>query len=328
MFAQTIEQLVQYDICTIGDMLLQPPTEYEKFPFSTLDRNIVEGTTTLRGKIVQKYIAVGPVLKRWVVVLEGKDDVTLSCSWAGHAPRGWSRWQVGSTIGVVGDVQLDEGLEMRNPEPIGLDGRGSGLLAKYGLDGVSDQEVRNLVASLIQTVGTVQDSLPKDIVDESDVLSLEDALREAHFPANQNYKGRSRMAFEEVFLYHVGKRLNSKFVASNGVANVIQHRSLAQYSWINNIQLSDEQEVVLSDIRREMLSSEPMRRLLQGDVGSGKPMVALFAALSLFDFRKPSKGKSSKNRWLCICVMMNSVLNVVLVLLKGLLKCLGFSVSY
>ena len=77
------------------------------------------------------------------------------------------------------------------------------------------------------------------------------------------------MAFEEVFLYHVGKRLNSKFVASNGVANVIQHRSLAQYSWINNIQLSDEQEVVLSDIRREMFSPEPMRRLLQGDVGSG-----------------------------------------------------------
>ena len=294
MFAQTIEHLVQFDIVTVGDMLLYPPTEYEKFPFSTLDRNIAEGTTTLRGKIVQKYIAIGPVLKRWVVVLEGKDDVMLPCSWIGQAPRGWSRWQVGATIGVVGEIQLDEGLEMRNPEPIGLDGRGSGLLARYGLEVVSDPEIRNLVASLIQAVGAVQDSLPKDIVDESDVLSLEDALRESHFPSNQNYKGRSRMAFEEVFLYHVGKRLNSKFVASNGVANTIQHRSLAQYSWINNIQLSDEQEVVLSDIRREMLSAEPMRRLLQGDVGSGKPMVALFAALSLFDIRKPSKGKSSK----------------------------------
>ena len=188
----------------------------------------------------------------------------------------------------------DDGLEMRNSEPIGLDGRGSGLLSKYDLEGISNEEVRNLIAQLIQTLGTVQDSLPKDIVDDSGVLSLEDALREAHFPSNQNYKGRSRLAFEEVFLYHVGKRLNSKFVASNGVSNIIQHRSLAQYSWINNIQLSDEQEVVLSDIRREMLSSEPMRRLLQGDVGSGKPMVALFAALSLFDLRKPSKGKSAK----------------------------------
>ena len=294
IFSQTIEQLVHYEIGTIGNLLLQPPVEYEKFPFSTLDRSIVEGTTTLRGKIVQKFIEIDPVLKRWTIVLEGKDAVEMSCSWAGNAPRGWERWSVGATIGLVGHVDIEDGLEMRNPEPIGLDGRGSGLLPKYDLDGISNQEVRNLIAYLIQTLGTVQDSLPKDIVEVSDILSLEDALREAHFPSNQNYKGRSRLAFEEVFLYHVGKRLNSKFVASNGVANVIHHKSLAQYSWIQNIQLSDEQEVVLSDIRREMLSSEPMRRLLQGDVGSGKPMVALFAALSLFDLRKPSKGKSPK----------------------------------
>ena len=92
-------------------------------------------------------------------------------------------------------------------------------------------------------------------------------LFEAHFPSNQNYKGRSRLAFEECLFLSCWQRLHLKFVASNGVSNIIQHRSLAQYSWINNIQLSDEQEVVLSDIR-EMLSSEPMRRLLQGDVGS------------------------------------------------------------
>ena len=94
-------------------LLLHPPTEYEKFPFSTLDRNIVEGTTTLRGKIVQKYLAMGPMLKRWTVVLEGKDDVELLCSWGGQAPRGWDRWQVGATVGFVGEVQLDDGLEMQ-----------------------------------------------------------------------------------------------------------------------------------------------------------------------------------------------------------------------
>ena len=294
IFMQTIEQLALHEMYTVGDLLLKAPTDYQKYPFSTLDRNISEGTTTLRGKISQKYVIVDSMLKRWVVVLHGKDDLPLTCSWAGHPPRGWERWSIESTVGFVGEVQLDDGLHMSNAEPIGLDGRGSGLLASYGLDGLSDQQLRNLIAQVIQHIGIVQDSLPKEILDGSGVLSLEDALREAHFPANQNYKGRSRLAFEEVFLYHVGKRLNSKFVASNGVSNRIQHSHLARFSWMQNIQLSDAQELVLSDIRRDLLSSEPMRRLLQGDVGSGKPMVALFAALSLFDNRKATKGKSAR----------------------------------
>ena len=294
IFEQTIEQLSQHKIDTVGDLLLRAPTEYQKYPFSTLDRNISEGTTTVRGKISQKYVIVDSMLKRWIVVLHGKEELPLICSWAGHPPRGWERWGVGSTVGFVGDVELDDGLHMSNAEPIGLDGRGSGLLASYGLTGISDQELRNLIAHVIQHIGIVQDSLPKEILDASGVLSLEDALREAHFPANQNYKGRSRLAFEEVFLYHVGKRLNSKFVALNGASNRIQHSHLARFSWMQNIQLSDAQELVLSDIRRDLLSSEPMRRLLQGDVGSGKPMVALFAALSLFDNRKPTKGKSAR----------------------------------
>ena len=88
---------------------------------------------------------------------------------------------------------------MRNLEPIGLDGRGSGLLAKYGLEAVSDPEVRNLVVALIQTVGVVQDSLPKDIVDESDVLALEDAIREAHFPSNQIQRSISRWHLKRCF---------------------------------------------------------------------------------------------------------------------------------
>ena len=92
MFSQTIEQMVHYDIHSIGDLLLRPPVEYEKFPFSTLDRSIGEGTTTLRGKILQKYIAIGPVLKHWTVVLEGKDNVELRCSWASMLPD-WERYR-------------------------------------------------------------------------------------------------------------------------------------------------------------------------------------------------------------------------------------------
>ena len=184
-------------------------------------------------------------------MLEGKDKVELSCSWAG------SSLQEDGGDGKL--VQLWGSLAKSNlmiswkcviqNRSVSMD-EGPDCWLSMIWKAFQDEEVRNLIACVIQTLGSVQDSLPKDIVDDSGVLSLEDALREAHFPSNQNYKGRSRLAFEEVFLYHVGKRLNSKFVASNGVANIIQHRSLAQYSWIRSIQLSDEQEVVLSEIRQ------------------------------------------------------------------------------
>lgn len=286
MFQQTIEGLNQGDINTIADIVLRAPVAYQKFPFSSLDRSIVEGETTLRGKVLRRYIEVQAVFKRWVVVLEGKQEVELTCAWTGCPPRGWDKWTMGSMIGFAGELEMEEGLLMRNPEPIGLDGRGSGLLAQYDIDGISDIEIRNLMAHLLQDVlESVQDSLPKEVLDSADVLALEDALREAHFPSNQNYRGRNRFAFEEVFLYHIGKRLNSKFTVINGTANAIEHGALARFAWVNNIQLSDPQEQVLSDIRRDMVSNEPMRRLLQGDVGAGKPMVALFSALSLFELK-------------------------------------------
>ena len=295
MFAHTIEGLERHGVHTVADLILKAPVEYEKFPFSSIDRSIVEGEATLRGHIRQRYVEVDAVLKRWTVVLEGKENVTLTCSWVGTPPRGWEKWQTGAMVGFAGVVELADRLEMHNPEPIGLDGRGSGLLANYALEGIEDLEIRNLVATLLQQVLlSVQDSLPKEVLEDVGLLSLEDALREAHFPSNQNYRGRSRLAFEEIFLYHIGKRLNSKFTAINGSTNKIQHGALAHFAWVNNIELSDAQEEVLSEIRRDMLSSNPMRRLLQGDVGSGKPMVALFAALSLFDLNPKGKGKSSQ----------------------------------
>lgn len=294
----TIDALASHNIHNVADLLLRPPVRYEKVPFTPIEPNMNLGFNTIRGKIAKRYVEVASPMKRWVVVLEGKADTFMVCTWTGKVPRGWNKWTVGNNVGFVGDVVLDEYLEMKNPEPVGVDGRGSGILSQYDFEGIPDVDVRDLLASILMTVlSDVQDSLPKEVLEQSDVLPLGDALREAHFPANQNFKGHARLAFEEIFLYHIGKRLNSKFSATDGIANKICHHGLAQLSWMRNIVLSDEQEVVLSEIRREMLQSRPMRRLIQGDVGTGKPMVAMFAALSLFgQHAKSPKGNGRSNQ--------------------------------
>ena len=68
------------------------------------------------------------------------------------------------------------------------------------------------------------------------------------------------MAFEEVFLYNVGKRLTSNLEGDQGHRNAIIHSGLARLSYEKQIVLNDEQERVFSEIRRDMFSRTPMRR--------------------------------------------------------------------
>ena len=136
------------------------------FPFSTLDRNIVEGTTTLRGKIVQKYIAIGSSFETLDNRLEGKDNVELFVlGLVKHLEVGVDGKLERRLVWLV-TFNSDDGLEMRNPEPIGLDGRGSGLLSKYDLE-VFQIQKSEIGCQFDSNVGAVQDSLPKDIIDDS-----------------------------------------------------------------------------------------------------------------------------------------------------------------
>lgn len=280
--ATVVQALEEQGISTIADLLLTAPREYSKYSTYTVSADIPEGFYVLRGVVIHKYKVKDPFLSRWVVVLEGKDSTRIKCKWITE-PRGWEHWNSGMTIGVVGEITLEDGIEMVQGEPVGVDGRGSGLLPVYEIENVEDKDIRDIIAYILQHILVdVQDSLPKEIVDAAEILPLNEAIRDAHFPSNLTYKGRARLAFEEIFLYHIGKRLNSPFQAVNGYSNTIYHQGLAKLAWIENILFTDEQELVLSEIRRDLISKEPMRRILQGDVGSGKPMIALFAAISIF----------------------------------------------
>lgn len=279
---EIVSTLEELGIKTFSDILLLAPSSYQRIELQSIQTNMPVETVMVRAKIEQKYISIDPLMKRWVLVLSGKDGVQLHVRWVGNAPRGWDEWSLSSTIGLVGLVQLEDCLEMINAEPVGLAGRGSGILSSYGLERVEDQSIRRILSKILNEIqGQVQDSLPKEIVDAASLISLDDALREVHFPSNINYTGRKRMVFEEVFLYNVGKRLISTLEGEQGHRNIISHSNLARLSYEKRIVLNDEQERVFSEIRRDIFSRKPMRRLLQGDVGSGKPMIALLSAISV-----------------------------------------------
>jgi ATP-dependent DNA helicase RecG len=128
----------------------------------------------------------------------------------------------------------------------------------------------------------VQDPLPQDIRQSAQLLELSRALVQIHFPDSWDEldKARRRIAFDEIFLLQLGV-LRQKLAWNNREAHVFA----VSDNWINEqiarfpFQLTKAQQHALNDLRKDMASGHPMNRLLQGDVGSGKTVVAALGTL-------------------------------------------------
>lgn len=121
------------------------------------------------------------------------------------------------------------------------------------------------------------DYLPDTVRSSYQLPPLGNALKEIHFPPNQQaiIDARKRLAFDEIFLLQIGvlqQKRNWKSVTAEIFS--VEDNDLAV--WKNNLpyQLTNAQQKVLSEFRTDLLSGQPMNRLLQGDVGSGKTVVA------------------------------------------------------
>ncbi len=168
--------------------------------------------------------------------------------------------------------------------------------AKGGLSGVytSTEKLKNggitgkvmakLVASALDMVlPTLKDSLPDYILKEKGLVPLSFALRQIHFPTDQNSlaKASYRLKFEELFLLQLSL-LKQKYVRSRIETGIQMNRVGEAFNLCYNslpYQLTGAQKRVIREIREDMKSGRQMNRLLQGDVGSGKTMVAVLSSL-------------------------------------------------
>jgi len=123
----------------------------------------------------------------------------------------------------------------------------------------------------------IPDFITEYILEDADLLDLPTALKEIHFPENMaNLKrARYRLAFDEIFLLQLGV-LRQKYEWTNlpGREFNVQEEWLIDRVTHLDFKLTNAQIHVLADIRQDLASGHPMNRLLQGDVGSGKTVVA------------------------------------------------------
>ena len=291
-----VSRLDQVGVHTVADLLLLPPRSTDRRPMLRGAGEDVdgEGPVMVRGPILTRCTRLSPGLRRPEVVLVGREGERMVARWVGASPRGFSGWDTGVEIALIGTASVEEvgpegeaRIVLYESETVGLDGRGSGWLARYGLPGIDDREVRDAVArALVEVVDRVRDTLPPSVLDRHRLLPLDEALRDAHFPANTTGRGRSRLAFEELFLLQVGVALRAgRGRPERGMAHRALHSFLGQLELQHGMVLDDGQEQALADIQRDLVSTAPMTRLLQGDVGAGKGLVALMAAIIVAENR-------------------------------------------
>lgn len=154
--------------------------------------------------------------------------------------------------------------------------------------GITNKFFEKMIATLLDRVlGTLEETLPAYILEEKHLVPLDYALRNIHFPASVQDLGRAqrRLKFEELFYLQLSL-LRQKSIRMRAESGVV-FRRIGDY--FNKtyaalpFPLTGAQKRVLKEIRADVASGRQMNRLLQGDVGSGKTLVAVLAAMMALD---------------------------------------------
>lgn len=175
---------------------------------------------------------------------------------------------------ISGDLM---GLQVNSPIFLPVDK--TGLLAKYPLTaGLSRDIVSKNISSALEIV-KVPERLPESVVKNYSLLSADEAIRKIHFPKSRNeyQAARKRLVFEELLSLKLGlSRLKTRGRSLSGA--VMSEVSLSEFYRKLPFEPTNAQLRAISDCIADMKRIYPMNRLVQGDVGSGKTLVAAAAA--------------------------------------------------
>ena len=155
--------------------------------------------------------------------------------------------------------------------------------------GVSNKLMRNYIQNLLQQFyDNIQETLSLEIINDFKLMHKRDALLNAHFPKSQENlaKAQSRLKFEELFFIQL-QLVRKKLINKTKIKGFIfENVGVVFNDFYNNklpFELTNAQKRVLKEIRKDVGSGAHMNRLLQGDVGSGKTIVAILTMLLAID---------------------------------------------
>ncbi|TWT90842.1 ATP-dependent DNA helicase RecG [Pseudobythopirellula maris] len=272
------------------DLLFLFPRGYEDFsdlrPIAELEADLPQ---TVQGEVTDIDSRGGFGRSRVGVVIRDESDA-LRATWFNQAFMR-DKFKVGQRVQFSGKPRLQgHRWEMAHPRVAYLDGDPAnsaeeGLLPVYSLtEGMTLYHMRRIVGDVVTALASApEEVLPDDLRSDYDLMPLADALRWVHRPADEKQRDDAvrRFVFQELLVLQLAlaaRRLQQRvgFKAPELPADA---RVDARITRLLPFDLTGDQRAAITAVAADMASSTPMNRLLQGDVGSGKTVVALYAML-------------------------------------------------
>ncbi|HJR79366.1 MAG TPA: ATP-dependent DNA helicase RecG [Anaerolineales bacterium] len=296
------ETLGKLGLHTLGDMLYYYPRRYDDYSQLKPIKDLFYGEhVTVIGTIQTvntRPIRGGKASIVEVIITDGTGGLRLSFfnqPWLGN------RFKLGDAISVSGKIDQYLGrLVLNSPdwEPVEVESLHTNrIVPVYSLtERVTQKWLRNLMKQVVEYwAPAVADALPESVRSSARLMPLGDALLQVHFPDTQEKlkAARERLAFDEIFYLQMGVLRQKRDWKS-----VEAKRFTISDEWLETrftnlpFDLTSAQQRAIADIRADLDSGKPMNRLLQGDVGSGKTVVAALAAGIITSNGSPTAGTS------------------------------------
>jgi ATP-dependent DNA helicase RecG len=287
----TARYLKGLGIFTVLDLIYNFPYRYEDFSQLVKIVDLKPGQmVTVRGKIV--LIKNRRSFRRRMYITEALvEDETgnIKIVWF-NQPFLTKNLKSGDEIFISGKVDADNllGLQFVSPMYEKINGNKSLNTAKivpvYSLSGnLTLKQLRFLENLALGSIKLVQEWLPINILKKNKLISLTLALKEVHFPKNFKSleKARYRLKFDELFLIALQSQIIRRYLDKNKAPGFeFKEKEIKEFVSSLSFQLTSDQKKSAWQIFLDMQRETPMNRLLEGDVGSGKTIVAALAVLN------------------------------------------------
>lgn len=297
--AKLADTLSKIGLQTIQDLLFHLPYRYvDKTRISPIQQIVLNQSAVVQGVIASSNIQFGKRRSLHVVVEDQTGRVHLRFYHFSGAQK--ANLATGNSIRCYGEPRIGSaGLEMYHPEyeilaDLSQAPTETALTPVYHLtDGITQPRLRKLTEQAVLVLNTHApvEHLPAKVGERFGVRSLADALQYLHFPpANADtekmlagiHPFQQRLAFEEL-LAHFLARQEARALAQRDTATAYPINQTNRQALLDALPFSPTgaQTRVLSQINQDISQTKPMLRMVQGDVGSGKTLVAAMASLDV-----------------------------------------------
>ncbi len=274
------EKLAKLGIHSVEDLLEHFPVRYQD------RRRIIESSHLIDGK---EQLAAGTLLRKTIHAY-GRNRTLLTCTFADdkgsfralffNMPFLSNNLKQGQRYTLFGKCRFQRGLPTFNTPELHAEGAEQdvrGILPVYRCtSGITTRDFGRWMRYALDHVDFGEEWLPGSILAKRKICTADFACRNLHFPASEkDYRvAKSRCVYEKLFLHQLMTREMRRRLAEQAGDSSVPAVDPAPFLAILPFELTEGQRQAATDIRQDLASTRPMNRLIQGDVGCGKTVVA------------------------------------------------------